>query len=369
MRSAGRLLILLLILSSITAAMPPAEPPARSLKAVPFVIKTRPAHVTAVYDTGSQVFISDVSTPAVWRVDPVTGATAAVGTAGPGPDQYAQPGGFYPGARGAILLADHSGPKVLTLAPDGLVTGSVPTARRGVWSSSDSDVDMTRVDAKGFAYFVDRGSAFPLTGELSNQVDLVRLHTSTLVEEKIASLAIPRSERLPSGDGMVLTRSRIGDPADGWGVAPDGRVAIVRANPYRVDWLSPTGQIKAGPTIAVDVIPYTEQDREAARNAGGGSVGVGRPGGASSPASIPQKFAPNKPPFFPNDVVVSPAGAVWVMRSAPFGATMVTYDVFDATGARTDRVAFPAGSRVVGFGAAAVYVREGAADLRKYALR
>lgn len=50
----------------------------------------------------------------------------------------------------------------------------------------------------------------------------------------------------------------------------------------------------------------------------------------------------------------------------------MVYDVFDAMGARTDRVRLPIRSTIVGFGANAIYVAELNEDdvprLRKYAL-
>jgi hypothetical protein len=349
-----------------------AEPSPRTLKSAPFKGPAGVKHITAVRELrGGALLISDVTNSSLLKLDPATGAASPVGSAGPGDNQYAEPGGFYGGANGTILLADHSGPRALVLSPDGTITGGYRTARRGVRSSSDSDTDQTRLDARGFAYFADRASGLAIT-DLPTSSDLVRLDPAKQTEERIAQLAIPKSERLPSGDGMILTRSVIGDPADGWGVLPDGRVAVVRANPYRVEWISPAGSVTKGPVIAYDPLPYTEQDREAviSRLSKSGAVGVGVAGGANSASpQMTRKFAVNKPPFFPDDILVSPAGRVWVMRTQPFGATTVIYDVFDTTGARVDRVALPADSRVVGFGAGAVYVREGAAQLRKYSVQ
>jgi hypothetical protein len=86
-----------------------------------------------------------------------------------------------------------------------------------------------------------------------------------------------------------------------------------------------------------------------------------------------RKFAATKAPFSPADIVVSPKAEVWIMRSRAAAATDVTYDVFDARGQRIDRLAFPDGSRVVGFGAGAVYIREtsanGGVTLKKYKVR
>jgi hypothetical protein len=101
----------------------------------------------------------------------------------------------------------------------------------------------------------------------------------------------------------------------------------------------------------------------------GASVGASMGGGAASTADLGRKYAAVKPPFFPDDVIVSPSGRVWVMRTQRFGAGTVIYDVFDTSGKRIDRVSLPVESRVIGFGPSSVFVRQGVAgaeQLKKY---
>lgn len=160
---------------------------------------------------------------------------------------------------------------------------------------------------------------------------------------------------------MTFTRSVIGSPEDGWGVAADGRVAVVRAQPYRVDWYSPSGVETKGPVYRYDVLPMTQADKDAfvARvSSSGGAASVGTAGGASSSGRPAPMFADTKPPFEPEEIIVSPAGRVWVRRTTPIAVTALTYDVFDSRGTRVDRIELPQGSRIVGFGASAIYVRQ-----------
>jgi hypothetical protein len=356
------------------AIIPATEPPARALTATPLTIAKPFAHITAARELADgTILVSDVQTPLVVGIK--AGATTPVGSAGTGPEQYAQPGGFYGGPAGSTLLMDHNGPRTVTISPAGKITGAASAAVAGVRSSSDSDTDQTRLDSRGVTYFVDRAAAFQqmAQGATSATADLVRLDPATQARTTIAKLMQPRQERIPGGDGMVMTRSVIGDPADGWGVAANGDVAVVRANPYRVEWFSANGHATSGPTIAHDEIPLTADDRDAMNKRMGPapSAGVGptsTSGARNSNAGMTRKFADVKPPFFPDDVAVSPEGKVWVMRTQPFGATGVIYDVFDHTGARIDRVRLPADSRVIGFGPATVLVREGAATLKRYKL-
>jgi hypothetical protein len=171
---------------------------------------------------------------------------------------------------------------------------------------------------------------------------------------------------------VTLTRAVVGAPADGWGVAPDGRVAVVRGRPYRVDWIAPDGTVTTGPEIPHGILPMTEADKRAyrAEQAALPSVGVRSMGGGSSLAGLEPEFAQTRAPFSPDAVTVSPDAQVWVKRARPAGATDVVYDVFDSRGRRIARLAFPTGSHVAGFGAGAVFMRSsdpsGGAVLAKY---
>jgi hypothetical protein len=244
---------------------------------------------------------------------------------------------------------------------------------QGIRSSSDSDIDETKLDGRGFAYFADRGGSFrDMTGGKSSSTnELVRLDPVKQTRLVITKLLVPVQHQTGGGNGMIYTRATIGDPADGWGVMSDGRVAIVRAAPYRVEWISPQGASMLGPVMAYDPIPYTAEDRAAfEKTAGRGGASVGVAGGSGSGNTTPEReYAKAKPAFLPGDVIVSPSGRIWVMRSQAFGATTTLYDVFDGTGARVDRVTMPADSRVIGFGPGSVFVREGSAksaSLKKY---
>src|SRR5689334_13238733 len=130
--------LLLIALAGALAAA--AEPAPRKLAPSPLRLATPFAHVSAVHELPSgKILVSDVRTPGLWLLDPVSGVAAPLGTPGSGATQYTEPGGFYGGKAGAVLLADHSGPRALVISPAGQITGGYPTARRGVRSSSDSD--------------------------------------------------------------------------------------------------------------------------------------------------------------------------------------------------------------------------------------
>jgi hypothetical protein len=184
----------------------------------------------------------------------------------------------------------------------------------------------------------------------------------------------------------VMTRSVPLSPEDVWSVAPDGRIVIVRAADYRVEWLTPGGAVVRGPANPWKPVPVRDADKRefaADMRLSGVSMSVtnqngqvsirmgrGRPTGAQDEEEIPDLDWPATKPAA-RSVRVSPAGDAWVERWVAAGAPR-TFDVFGADGKLKRRVTLPAGRSLIGFGKGAVYLRERTEDdlvyLERYAL-
>jgi hypothetical protein len=123
-------------------------------------------------------------------------------------------------------------------------------------------------------------------------------------------------------------------PHDDWAVFPDGRVIIVRTDPFRVDQRGVRGDVLHGPRISYQPIAVVDADR----------------GLAIDP--LP-KF---KPPFDGPSTLIAPGGRVWVRRTTAASDSISRYDLFDPTGHLLERVALMPRTRVVGFGKTAIYV-------------
>jgi hypothetical protein len=369
---------LMLALVAVQAA-PATEPPPTRATALPLTQSAPVAYVTAAAELPhGRLVVSDHRTPAVVVLDPATGRVTPLGSIGAGPGQYVQPGGLYPAADGSIRLLDRAQARVLVITSAGEFGEPYSIEVKGVRTSSSGDRDVQHLDARGFAYFSDRFGQFLGGGGPQSTMPLVRFEPVAQAKEVVVELGLPETKRLDHGNGMVTSRGVYGSPADGWGVAPDGRVAVVRGQPYRVDWIAPDGRVTRGPDVPHTPLPMTEADRQAylARAAGGPSASMGAGtarGSGGINTGIEPSFADTKAPFNPEDVFVSPDAEVWVQRTQPAGVAAVIYDVFDSRGRRAARLEFPAGSRVIGFGRGSVYVREtdaaGSHALRKYGRR
>jgi len=158
------------------------------------------------------------------------------------------------------------------------------------------------------------------------------------------------------GARMAGGQQRAFYPADAWAIAPDGRIALVRAENYHVEWIDANGRRAVGPTIPYERVKVTKADQEQwiqARTAGTQMIVNGR---RMTPPAIDPKdvdWAEFKPPF--TTASVTPDGELWVLASQPASAKGPLYDVFDSRGERVRQVRLPDGRRVVGFGNGTVY--------------
>jgi hypothetical protein len=167
--------------------------------------------------------------------------------------------------------------------------------------------------------------------------------------------------------------------ANQWAVSRDGRVAIVTADPYRVDLIVGTNRVVRGPPIPWDRVPVTEDDREEYRTAARTPRASFRPGGSgrvtagAAPSAYrdPAEWPKYLPPFLLNAVSFSPDGMLWVQRAVGAGSPGII-DVIDDSATLLFRLRIAVGERLVGFGESSVYMArvddDGLQHLRRYQL-
>ena len=169
---------------------------------------------------------------------------------------------------------------------------------------------------------------------------------------------------------------------DEWAVFPDGRVAVVRASDYHIDWIMPNGTRQSSPAITFTPIRVTDADKreeETLRNKGrqnqmmmmveNGPNGTRRnvqmgPGPNAPPLEPLTDWPAEKPPFRQGQASVwaLPNGDLWVRRLEPAGAKGTLYDVINAQGAVVFQVRIPEGITLVGFGNGTIYTTKADED-------
>jgi hypothetical protein len=320
-----------------------------------------------------RVLLTDYREPAIRVIDLRAGTARTLGRKGSGPNEYQKPGGAF-AVGDSTLILDSCQPRALLVDPSGRIVDTRSVAFPGSSSCTEGENDRQRLDRAGRRYF--EAVQF---GRRSDSTSLVRWDPARRQLDTIARLRKQEESVIDRGGGARVSKATHFSPADGWGVAPDGRVAIVRAEPYRVEWIAVDARRTRGPIVTIDPIRVTERDKAeiVERQKAGGAVVMGRTStGTQGPpvrSDIEDRFADSKPPFEPSGVFVAPDGRVWVRRSRAAGAADVVYDVFDGAGARVDRFQLGPRRRVVGAGRNAIYVSWLDSDdlphLEKYALR
>jgi len=323
-----------------------------------------------------RVIVADRLERTVSSIDFATGDITPIGREGQGPGEYGMPGPLFPfggdstlmvdfaAMRGLVLVDDHVGPTIPLMGGDGLPL--IPRA----------------VDGRGRLYgssaFV-RGAGGGTAGG-GDSVPIPRLDPATSTVDTAAwiraAVGGPGAVAVRGGGGGGTFQAQTGlkpfAPQDGWAVAPDGRIAVVHADDYRVEWIA-SGKRTAGPAIPYTPVKIGKAEKEEWADAMAGATMMIRtagPGGGSR-AMRPQRpnvdeleWPEQKPPFETQGVFVTPEGELWIRVSQPAGARQQRYDVVDGQGRLVRRVELAEDRRLVGFGRGTLYtVRRDADDL------
>lgn len=285
-----------------------------------------------------------------------------VGRKGRGPGEYEFPGGGLALGHDSTLVQDlfvrrwlvlHGARIVRTLPPDDpaivrtqgvvhaadslghvLMIGTPPLEGERVVTERDSSV----------AILVDRATGRPDTVARLRRRPLREWRetdaTGKVVREGSASITSFTAEEVATLFG------------DGW-------LAVVRLDPFRVDWRRPDGTWIRGVALPIPVIRNDARER-AARAHRNAHAAAGTRIMPSPPIPRSTGSATTLPPFERGRFALQASldGRLLVRRtvSADYGGTR--YLVIDRTGRLDGEVALPASSSIVGFGRGCVYLAE-----------
>jgi hypothetical protein len=300
------------------------------------------------------VLAADPTSEVVLRLDMETGTADTLGREGAGPQEYDGPDRVFPLPGDSTLLVDLGNGRLVVIDPEGTFVSWTPMATSNKIGRLRI-LHPTFVDAAGniyslAPYWQDR---VPDTSAIN------RINRAKWEETPVAWIWHPEREWRPRTEKQLILVAY-----DSWAVGDDGRVAVVRANGYSVDWYFPDGQVIRGPPNDVDVYPLRRADKEAAveaRNAN--TIWARTTGSATEITSIRSTRGssssnrwgiddfewPSTLPTFGPGTIVSPQGEAWVARMMPAGEP-ARYDVFDESGTRLGFIELSPGSKVIGFG-------------------
>lgn len=313
----------------------PAE---RSLSTATVERKNGFTEITAIRELGDgRVLLIDWGEKAVKLVDLAHGSATQVGRQGGGPGEYARPTLLLALPGDSTLLVDRGQLRAIIIGPDGKA-GDVYLTAAELTAAPPGARTPSALDARGRLYFQNGG--MDMSGGLPKALDSLSLmlwdrrtgKTDTLVRirQVKADIRITREGKAIKSINILKWPFL---PHDDWDLAPDGTLLVVRTEPYRLDRRDPAGALHQGPRLAYTPIAVSDSERK-------GSPDIPR----------------FKPPFDGPSTFRAPDGRVWVHRTTPAADSTARYDVLDSGGRLLARVAFPARTRLAGFGKGVLYM-------------
>jgi hypothetical protein len=304
--------------------------------------------------------------------------TDTISRSGSGPGEYKGPDLLYGLPAGGVLLVDLGNAR-LSFFDGALKYKESAPIMRGDPQSGMTSVMPDAVDTQGRIYF--RSMMRRPDGARGDSGAVIRWDKAAAKFDTVAKTRLGEVKVSSSGGANqrnVSMRPVPYSPEDVWSAALDGRIAMVRAADYHLEWIPSGGAVVRGPPNSVKPVPVRDAEkREFAADMRNGvsmqvsmqdgkmttRMGRGGPAGADGDKIPDLEWPASKPAF--RAVRVAPNGDAWVERSVAANAAR-EYDVFGADAKMKSRVILPAGRRLVGFGKGVVYLREVTADELSY---
>ncbi|MBK6495412.1 MAG: hypothetical protein KA745_06780 [Gemmatimonadales bacterium] len=296
--------------------------------------------VTGVRELSSgSVLVADFSEPMVHLLAPGGQSAKQIGRKGSGPREYLTPLRLIALPNDSTLLIDRDADRYLIIAPNGDIVATTPFPEQMRLAGQY----IRGADQGGRLYFQMRyiapePTAPSTTGILRWDRRSVRFDSLGFVKMPSAT---PIGGKLANGASYQGMRIMPYTPADAWTVAPDGRIAMIRVAPYRVDWLATGRPPVVGGAIPYSPVPVTDADRK-----------------ANEPKGPPFTlvYAEVKPPFSNDAVVLDDRARLWIGRSFTRGAKTRDWDVVDSQGKLLKTINLAADKWIMAVTARFVYV-------------
>jgi hypothetical protein len=332
---------------------------------------THPAEWTDIAGVGKLVVV-DARDRAIKLADMGGGALTLIGRRGAGPGEYELPLKMFglPGDSAIIVDMANSG-RPLVVTPDGKIANYMLMSR-----STPFITDQSVADSRGRIYRtglrqVDLGTT-GFGGHAIERLDrrTGRVDTAGYVGRNSRGCAFSAPPSTGQ-EGPKFAPAAPVQPAyskvEQWAIAPDGRLAIVCPNPYRVLIIDTAGRRAEGPVIAYAPVRITDREKaewREARTQPVASLMVNSDGKTvATHTRLPTPPEPEWPDVLPafqsgrflnGSAMFSPDGLLWVHRMVSAGAP-AQYDIIGPDGALRYRVTLPPRSRIVGFGNRGIY--------------
>jgi hypothetical protein len=284
----------------------------------------------------------------LWAVDIQGAQRRPVGGQGGGPGEYRNPGAVLRFRADTVLLFDEGARRLLAISGAGIPgrTIALPKAVPHRPRASDS---------LGNIYFQGRGTRPGPDGAQDRSAPVIRWnmttgHVDTLfwIRPPREILARPAGGR--PGDELRLWIVQPFAPGDDWAVFPDGRIAVVRWDPFRVEMWRHGAKVAEGPVLRYEPVSLSAADKVQPNVA----------------VDVEWEWPEARPPFVPGAAIAGDNGELWSYRDGTANTRL--YFALDSLGRPTSTIRVTARDSIVGLvGGLAFVARRDTHDL--YSLR
>jgi hypothetical protein len=259
-----------------------------------------------------------------------------VGRKGSGPGEYVSPVVLLalPGDSTAIL--DQGPRRMLILGPD-----AKPVTTMSFPIDIGSQINVVRgVDARGRFYFPAPmfGRALNPAGET---IPILAWDRATDKRDTVGSYQGGPTVQVGNANAMTTYFVRYAS-LDEWVLLSNGRIAVLRGEPYSMTITGGGAAAVRGPRIPYQPVAVADTERV--------------------PKIIADRIPSTKPAFWGVPPIAGPDSDVWVVREMPFGSKTRIYDHFDRSANRTFSLTTESTIRIVGFGKSAMFTVRTDAD-------
>lgn len=295
------------------------------------------------------------------RVEFEQGTRRPISRIGRGPGEYESPRTLLPWHGDSVLLVDDAIlNKLIGFTPDATADGTLRTGHEETndrfYASRTASDTMGNVYAWIALRTSDRrgirldSAAIERTSLSSHRRDTIMV----LDREEWAPGLPTEADRDPTAARPFGSRSHPFGVADQYVVFPNGNVAVVHPNPYRVTTRAFGGSLTLGPVLVTAPIPVTEELKKRWRQRASRLQRILRYGASAFPqvlnevvpAAEPEEWPSHLPPFQDRAVFASPDGLIFVERSGTEDSGKLV-DVISMEGTRVRQLSLPAETRLL----------------------
>lgn len=299
-----------------------------------------------------RVLVTDMAEGRLRIVDFRNGGSVDIGRNGRGPGEFERPNALYAAAGDTTRLLDVAGRRLLTVLPDGRMSDQETRLRM----ISGGFKPPRGMDVSGRLY-IDLGGIFTSALAEAARTGRMPLLRSDATGARWDTVTVLSLAPMSGGGSGPVPPYR---PEDAWAVDRSGRVAIVRHDPYRVEWFV-EGRRIAGHPVDWRPVRIGSAEREAYLDrlvAGASGITITQNGERRTmrpprPDASSLDWPATMPPFEGPAWIA--ADHVWVRRNRSAREERPLYDGFDASGRLARQIELPAGRVIVGTGERTLY--------------